>query len=252
MKKPLIKFCLLACITLFVACADSIKLTDNGEVQLPRTIIIADAHSYSRYEYNYDNQNRITKVSRYHNHEYLLNEAELDEIQTFTYIENDLVKVVAESKGSYSIEFSKSEDKISITRKFYDGTIYTTSTMDLNNDGYPSRCESATLGVGYSQVETYQFHEGNLMKHSFEGLYGDVPRDGDYEYIYDNEKSPFFYCETPKWGMIYLNYGISKNNVIKSNGVTYHYEYSDGFPIKCTMKYNNDEEYESVTEYKYN
>ena len=248
MRRLVLNYLVIAVLAAFISCDKNAENVDGDDnVQLPK-IVTYSVGNYDKYEY--DNQNRIIKILKYRNHENLLPKEILYETQTFTYSGNDFVKVVAESKGPYSIEFSKSEDTINITRKSYDGAIFQTATMDLNNDEYPTKCVLSYTDGRTSQVSIYQFQEGNLTNSSFEGIYGGVTQSGNFEYKYDNEKSPFFHCKTPKWCMVYLYYDISKNNVVDINGSTkYEYEYISGFPIKCTMKYSDGEEY--VTEYKY-
>jgi len=222
---------------------------NNDNVLLPKTVTNINPHFYSRYEYEYDNQNRITKIFRYYNHEYFLEEAELDQIQTFSYIGDDFVKVVEERYGTTTVEITKSGNKINVARKYSSGEVYYTATMDLDNDGYPTKRESSfTFGTNNWEIHTYQFQNSNLMMQSI--ARGNGP-DGDYEFTYDNKKSPFFYCKTPKWVMINLwEYDISKSNMVKMNGFTlYEYEYNDEFPIKRTTK-NNDAP-QTLTEFKY-
>jgi hypothetical protein len=241
----------LAISATFTSCDKNDDDIGNNNVLLPKTITNnISRHSYSRNEYEYDKQNRITKILRYSNHEYFLKEAELDQIQTFTYVGDDFVKVVEERSGFTTVEFSKNGDKINVTRKYSSGEVYYTATMDLNNEGYPTKRESSfTFGTDNYQIDTYQFQNGNLMKQSI--VRGNGPS-SNLEFTYDNKKSPFFHCETPNWVMINLwEYGISKNNVIKVNGTSqYEYEYNIAeFPIKRTMNYTDGEEY--ITEYKY-
>jgi len=248
----------LAVSAVFISCSKSVSDEDFGEVQLPKTIINTGPRYYDRYEYKYDSQNRITKVLMYYNHELFLPEAVLRETHTFTYIGDDFVKVVEErtNSGTGTVEISKNGNKVNVTRKYSSGEIQYTATMDLNNDGYPTKRESSfTFGTNNWQVETYQFRNGNLMKSSV--LRGNGPNSNS-EYTYDNKKSPFFYCETPKWVMfnLFLYYDINKNNLIrnywgegKTDYTEYKYEYTDGLPVKRTMKYASGEEY--VTEYIY-
>ena len=180
------------------------------------------------YKYEYDAQNRFTKISYYY-------EGKLANTETFFYEGNELVKT--EIKSEYeerTIEYLKNGNKITINDIGESMTF--TSTIDLNNDGYPVKYE----GISYSslsyQTITYQYKDGNMIKEIREYHF--------YDYIYDDKKSPFFNCATPKWYM-FLNFSEyngfgNKNNVTEIIGewgqeseLSYEYD-SDGFPTKIT------------------
>ena len=75
---------------------------------------------------------------------------------------------------------------------------------------------------------------------------GSEKTENGYDYKYDNNKSPFYYCKTPKWYFI-VHIGLggyvqgNQNNVTEistGGGRKYEYKYeyaSNGFPPKCTV-----------------
>jgi len=243
-------------IITFISC-------NNGKERLLYTVT---NNSGSMVKYEYDDENRIIKIS-----EYKFNENIARRTQTFTYIGEDFIKIVEElpdymASGS-TTEFVKNGNKITVNYESFSGDIITNifvnnSIIYLDNNGLPFNPVARWTGIPL--VYTFQFQDGNLMKKSREAK-SFIPFEIDLYtkyYKYDKKKSPFFYCKTPKWLLI-LNYafnfgfvdGGSRNNIIEYyyvNGVKveFKYEYDRaGFPIKRTTKYGDEEEY--IIEYKY-
>jgi len=257
MKRVILNYLVIAALAVsaaFVSCSKSVSDEDFGEIQLPKTIVTKGFRDYHRHEYEYDSQNRIIKYLSYFSHGELGPDAVPSTVKRFTYIEDDFVKVVVERSNSSTstVEISKNGNRVTATRKyiggFSDGEIYFTAITNLNNNGYPTKRESAfvpgAFGANSSEVETYQFRNGNLMRHSIVRSNG--PNTDD-RFTYNNKKSPFFYCETPMWITLnlFMYHYISKNN-----HTGYKYEYNTaGLPVKRTIKYANGEEY--LTEYIY-
>jgi len=119
----------------------------------------------------------------------------------------------------------------------------------INGDGY-------IVNESYGNID-YEYKDGNLIRVFWgESAYED-------NYSYDDKKSPFSNCTTPKWLLQRLSgiysTGASKNNVVSYEGEngkgTYKYEYdSDGFPLKLTRTYKpweGDEVYTTITNYTY-
>jgi len=107
-----------------------------------------------------------------------------------------------------------------------DGKSYT-----IDKDGYIVKSKEAN----YSVSDEYKYKDGNLIKISWS--YEDVSN-----YSYDNKKSPFSNCTTPKWLIQHLlrPHNASENNAVDAGDGreddTYKYEYdSDGFPVKATV-----------------
>ena len=207
------------------------------KVKLLETISEDGGHYTTTFEY--DNQNRIIKISYYN---YFITN---DRSVTFTYNANDLVKTV--EKDNYETrteEFLKSGNKITMTQRFENNPqSNATYTIDLNEDGTMAKFQID----GSDNFFTYQYDNGNLTN------------DGQYAYLYDNNKSPFFYSNTPKWFMVYFFDDVAlacKNNTIEKSGLssderyTYEYEYDkDGFPTKRIEKREGFGE--SVIEFAY-
>jgi hypothetical protein len=161
-------------------------------------------------KFEYDNQNRIVKIGD----------------KTITYSDN-LITVGTE-------KFVIKGNTVTFDNKRY----------TIDKDGYilvyeegGERDGQIVYGDGYSAKYTYK--DGNLI--SFSG-------EGHSDYSYDDKKSPFSNCTSPKWLIQNLASNFeSKNNVIKSEGTdegekissAYKYEYdSDGFPVKQTETNN--------------
>ena len=209
----------------------------NGVVKLPK-YIISNNH-YEKLEY--DDQNRIKKISNNMNMDYL-----------FTYSGDDLVRIGVKHNDHYVdfepqiFEFVKTGNKITFTSEGINGSI------DLDNDGYPTKIEQLPL------VITFQIQKGNVMKttkkYTWNGEEGTEVRN----FKYDNKKSPFYHCKTPQWYfcMDELDFAFSiysslssfgsHNNITErtypvSDGISvydatieYIYQFdSEGYPVSC-------------------
>ena len=221
---------------LFTSCIENDDI-DNGNLKLLETIKY-DGQGYDKFEY--DNQNRITKISSFGSNENLL------EYITFHYSGNNYT--VKLNNQGITFEFNKKENKIIRTSTgTVDGKPYTstfTYTMELNGDGLPFKIIFET-----GNTNMYQYQSGNLINNSYSHL------TGSNEFKYDDKKSPLYNSKTPKtwfwtkigfWG--FWDHGlllISKNNIIEAKNNTvplydvvkyeeYSYD-SDGFPTKCKV-----------------
>jgi len=182
--------------------------------------IIYDDGRVLKFEYN--SQNRIIKKGD----------------ETITYADN-LITVGTE-------KFTIKGNKVTFDNKRY----------TIDKDGYIVNYEEGgerdghiVWGEGYSAKCAYK--DGNQI--SFSG-------EGRTDYSYDDKKSPFSGCTTPKWLIQHLTqYDLaSKNNVSSYKGtdegqkISAHYKYeydSDGFPVtaKMTNNYGNT----TTTRYTY-
>jgi len=217
--------------------------TLNAEhVQLLDTSEDDDTGSYNKYEY--DSQNRITKISWFDK----ANGDFYNTTKTFFYNGNDLVKTV--EKGQWhddvTIEYVKNGNKINISEDHGNDNIFT-YTLDLNDDGYPIKYTGYNdYYLGNVQIN-YQYKDGNLIKETWD-VYT-----SSFDYKYDNNKSPFYHCKTHKWYLIlYEGYGNHNNVIEKLEGdwkTEYTYEYdSAGFPTKITSSDSKDNVY--ILKYK--
>ena len=176
-------------------------------------------------EFEYDEQNRITKISRYYYNGDLLY------TKTPTYAEDDLV-----SDGT--CEYTKNGNII--TQKFKNSSKF--YTIELNDDGLPVTCDENYSSSSHISIITYfGYQGGNLTERRCRETYTDGDWDTDfYDFQYDDKKGALYHCRTPKWYLIlYLNdFGI-KNNITREyrqySHDEYTYEYdNNGFPTKRT------------------
>ena len=250
MKRGVLNYLIIAAILVLPALISCSK----EKVQLLDTITYDDG-SYTKYEY--DNENRVTKISRYDKD----GNENIGPTQTFFYSGNDLVKVAlnsdSDSSFNLSLEFSKSENKIVVAIKNSNSDNVETASLYLDNDGLPAKYESETASdvVTSSMVGTFEFHDGNLTKYSYKQTQDSIETlEGSLNFKYDNMKSPLYHCKTPRWWWFILeNKSVQNNEIEMSNDngekVEYKYEFdSAGYPTKCTIK-NSEGEY--VSEFKY-
>jgi effector-binding domain-containing protein len=204
-------------------------------------------------KYNYDKQNRITKISSYNKSETLVC------TETFTYRDNNLIKVVYEeicTPTNRTEEYTIEGKRITYTVKggYLDYLGTRTGTIELNNDELPIKIGSSNQDVSYSSI--YQYQDGNLLK-----IISSGEQNYSYTFEYDNNKSPFYHCQTPKWYIFYDSYWFgSNNNLMQEIVITtddnnvysetvYKYEYdSYGFPTKRILNVNGNE---YVLEFRY-
>ena len=248
MKRIVLNYLVIAALAVSAVCISCQKDMENANtVKLLKTITYESDRSdkHVRYKFEYDKQNRITKIYEY------------DRNISFTYAGNDLVQVLYNySSGSVEMyEYTKSGN--TITEKYTyngDGTISNftnTSSIKLDSDGLPVKKE-----VESPFFHVYEYQGGNL---TINRITYTTPQEYDptetLAYTYDNEKGALYYCQTPKWYLIlYLNnFGI-KNNVTYSGGTNpprseYTYEYDiTGFPAKRTHQTSGHMTYSEGTE----
>lgn len=227
MKKAIFIYSVIAVFAISAAFATG---NDNSAVKLPETITY-DGGYYAKLEY--DSQNRITKISWYNE------DGTTSSMDTFTYRGEDLVKVG-------DSDFSKNGNKI--TSDFF--------VADLNNEGYISNLLMKGIWDHQTVQYSYQYQGGNIKKWTkkFTETWEGKTIEGtslEYECTYDNYKSPFVHCKTPKWFMDYLFPKLNgqNNNVDEdywwidkgarnySGKIKYVYMYdNDGYPTKRTIK----------------
>jgi len=172
-------------------------------------------------KFEYDNQNRITKVTNYNQ------EGDISSARVFVY--NNAGELASQIVDNFTYTCTKNGNKIT----FYSGgEIYV--VIDLNAEGLPIKMDS-----DYYFIE-YKYMNGNVSE--FRGCWKESSCD-NLTYTYDDKKSPFYYSKTPKWVLVYcLGYDI-KNNTNKHSGnveydyytYTYSYTYNEfGFPLTRT------------------
>jgi len=173
----------------------------NEKIQLLEYIIFVNAGSGNEYiKLEYDYQNRIKKWQYRGVYTHILNYNG----DGFLY-----KKVVIDQWGdeTKTYEFEKLGNTITVTEKgsFWDSNDWEIKeytdiyTIDLDNEGYPIKFSGNKL----ASVFNFQFHEGNLLNFS------KFDNELVYDFKYDDNKSPFYHCKTPKWYMFLF---VNRNN----------------------------------------
>jgi hypothetical protein len=219
------------------------KVTKEDEIRLLERINYNDG-SYT--EYKYDDKNRLAGVSSY------------DEKG------NRLIEEGLEYEDDYLVGGSKvwgNDDDVAFSSAEYNNydrnIIITNGGQRFGNDAvYRLNEHGIIMRTGYADytttIEVYKYDDnGNIIKIT-EIDDGDICKITEYEY--DNKKSPYIHCNTPKWWLQFMNFP-TKNNIIKTtkNGKVeeeYVYEYDEfGYPIKQTR--NKGTKDETIEVYKY-
>ena len=195
------------------------KISAAVEVRLAIFLLENREREGFRYVYEYDDQERITKISIY-----LINNGQLNAVCTINY-NADLIELIS---GSNKTTYTKNGNKI----------IFGNSEIDLNAQGLPEKYTSERYTSNLTWLN------GNLTKEEGDGW--------SYTYTYDNYKSPFYNCKTPKWLLwVQSPFGNHYNvNNVKtetcyegedSGVITYGYTNNDdGFPVTRTVGGNTE------------
>jgi len=225
-----------------VAVAEAAKIAEaiekaNGcavsNAKLPERI--TDENGRLLRKFVYDKQNRIVKIVS----------------KGYSTVEG---KPVVWNADAVTITY-ETDDKITvetiITKQYAeDKGIRSTEKFLRNGNKITKITETDTSTTNY---EAGTYNDGNLMKET-DGV-------NDTEYSYDDKKSPFSNCNTPKWFLPYIGVSANKNNVLKqytsggeiSFSITNEYQYdSEEFPTKEKKEtYVEGEESTEIRHYKY-
>jgi hypothetical protein len=211
----------LLSVLVLVGCGD--KPQKAGGVKLLETTTTVDG----KMKYEYDAQNRVVKMVSYY----------YDVIsawQTVTYSRDGSIKVAR-------VFVSGSEDETNFVRNGNTITVYAgdmlSETITLDNDGNIAKIERPV------DVTEYHYQDGNLIKREKNFILSAQSAVGRFKY--DDKKTPFYNCKTPKWFLqLFFFDGGHNNNIVErkyyyhdESTVTYIYEFeydSDGFPVKQT------------------
>ena len=239
MKRVILNYLVIAAIAVAAVFTSCKKDTETVyTVKLLKTITVccikSDGHDenigkYDKYKFEYDEQNRITKMSEYSF------DGDLSYTNAFTYDGDDLVQVLYSHSGGFSTsEYTKNGNII--TEKC-NGTTY---TIELDIDGLPVKLDRGD-GKNY---DIYEYQDGNLTEKTgiFELPEYDYTEYHRYSYGYDNQKGALYHCNTPKWYLVLhlSDFGVKNNKTDEywtRHWGEYIYEFDSAeFPAKRTYK----------------
>jgi len=216
-------FPIVAALVLAAAFLSCNKDNGNNDGNNVKLLHFELDHYGNNTRYEYDTQNRITKITGYSSN----GGTTPYRTQTLMYGGNNLIKF-----DDYTLT-AHSANQLT----YSDGR--STHTFELNSDSTLAKVLSSYANGWISEIN-YQYQNGNLTKKTDELLNGESHRVSTSEYTYDNMHSPFLNCKTPKWWMIWQISG-SKNNatelVVYENGevfkLIFSYEYdNEGYPAR--------------------
>ena len=239
---------IIAAISVLAALTSCEKDKDTYTIKLLETVTyISETYNskYLKYKFEYDEQDRITKMSEYSSN------GAVYCTYTHVYAGNDLVQVVKDFHSDYveyiEYEYTKNGNSITqkITHHFNNDYTVRVYTIELDSDELPVKREREEDDYGNTEIHTYEYQEGNMIKRTeiWTSTEYDYTETRTYPYYYDNEMGALFHCNTPKWYLIIeFGYFGVKNNITSrrpplhvSEGFTnYRYD-STGFPTKRTV-----------------
>jgi len=198
-------------------------------LKIDEPVILLEEIQYNnwRYVYEYDDQDRIEKTTRYIN-------GQIDRVDIYKY---NAVGDLEEVKYKYEAKPTNNETK-TLTRNNNIITIVAVSDtyseieiIILNHQGLP---ENSTLEGedGSKDTGIYTWNENrNLTKVEWTSEWtGGSESGGNTFTYYDDTKTEFHYCKTPKWVLWKFNGYVGANNIktqtrIGSSTPTFEYEY---------------------------
>ena len=261
--------CLVIAAMIFGASLTSCGKQDP-QYWLPKSIIVSQHNASTdnihqiMYEFEYDGRNRLT-TGRAQNH--------------YSFVYNDDGDIVEYAScyipsRCYRTTFSLNGNKISFITNYHpsvtlSGTV--TGELELDAHGLPVKLiyedvsEYLSTGSNYwtNTTVTLTWQNGNIVKAEREGYWKseivrlnwetqeidrvereEGSRAGTVTYTYDNMKTPFHFCNTPKWFLWWVSYyrylgiyGHNRNNIITEttedgSTTTYNHTYKQsGFPV---------------------
>ncbi|MDR0332837.1 MAG: hypothetical protein LBI15_05180 [Dysgonamonadaceae bacterium] len=160
-------------------------------------------------------------------------------------------------RARHTLRFTKVGNRINVVSAswFFEPGSYS-SYIILNEQGFAESQETTFQGDWSAKKKFLYHHENsNLIRMEEEDTYNDVYGGRNHTFTYDSYKSPFYYCETPKWVFTlfyreWWSFGINaiQNNITERNypnPIEYEYLYnSSGLPFE---RIGGD----TVTRYRY-
>ena len=250
-------FALLAVCIVFVRCDEKDDDDSNGNgnskgdaVYLLETISWNGKLS-ERFEY--DNQNRIKKINYFNN-----DGSTIYGTLTITYNSSGDITSYKRQFDNYpddNYEFTVTKDgnKVLLTDEGY------VITIDLNAQGLPAKLVSRWSNSDFYYTRNFQYQKGNISQETSIETWENGSSTSTATFTYDDKKSPFYHCKTPKWFFfdnMFWSFGL-ENNITKitysENGTSTgsnnfeNFAYNAaGFPIKRTFV-----EEEGIDEFTY-
>lgn len=191
----------------------------------------------SWYVFEYDEMHRLTTRDHYNTNGTLRSKMKL------TY-EDELTAVLWADANGWVIQsgFTKEGNKVS-----FSAPGISNYEIELNAEGLPEKYKHGWSGQHYPgwrrTTHTYTWVNRNLSQADYKVVgesnsAGPYEESGTYIYTYDDKKSPFYHCATPRWFWVWYYFATatrcSLNNLVsvKSGDDTTTYEYTyneDGF-----------------------
>jgi len=216
-------------------------------------------------KFEYDDQNRITKITEYNKGTVFV-----EWVKVLSYNSaGDLISVKHEfpphPDEGYTETFTREGNKIIIKQDGYYKDC--NASIDLNAQGLPEKYLFERVfenTVTNTHTYTYQYLNSNLSEETREYKHLNEPQTDSYTFIYtyDNMKSPFYHCKTPKWFFIWWfsnEYGISNNvktlkhKINAGSAISFHdrdYVYNYNATGFSKSKKSTCGEYSAVFKYK--
>ena len=210
---------LLAAVFIFSGCdKDNGDDKNDGTEYLVTEISSEDEGRIIRTSFEYDEQNRITKIISYR--EWFDEEEPYTWTTTITYNNTNLVTVV--DGDDDIITFTRSGNIVTVKASWWDDSDRVRSEIyEVNAQGLVVKYSSESTyedGDWWKDVEIYEYQGRNLIKVTFESeeFWDGETREwsSTATLTYDDKKSPFYHSSTPHWfyfldGLIL--YGVHNN-----------------------------------------
>jgi hypothetical protein len=238
MRKVVLKYLVFAAFALTAATFTSCKSRGSSDVTLLESITWEyDWMPGSMAKFEYDDKNRIVNIISYDDGGYY------GSSQTITYSKDGSVKL-ADDVPYWEVNFVRKRNTITVSCNINAETNdVLPETLTVNKEGFIVKSERAgSGGGGWHEIKTWQYREDNLIKLTTATRWvSDTDTHSVIEFTYDEKKSPFLNCNTPRWLLQFLYHahglGMGRNNII--DGYDFEYD-SDGFPTRRT-DYTSDE-----------
>lgn len=228
----------LALILFAVVFTSCDKDNKNSTVQLLGTISV---NGKLRTKFEYDEQYRISKVINYDE----FTGKNISYTQTYGYdSDGDLVSIYYDFSENEMYENIDANYLIFIPKPIENKITTNGQTIELNEQGLPLKTETFIEyehnNTTHSYSWTYEYENGNIKKITYVSVRtGYEPWRVVYNNLtFDDKKTPFHNCNTPKWSLV-LDFGSVQNNVLSLKTTNSNYP-DEELPISYyTYTYDN-------------